>query len=42
MKNKIKTGVSVAPMLFKMPAYEYPKTGEVIGKCTALGKELEG
>ena len=42
MKNKIKIGVSVVPVLFEMPACEYPKTREVIGKCTALGKELEG
>lgn len=42
MKNKIKTGISVASVLFEMLTYEHLKTGEVIGKCTALGKELEG
>lgn len=28
------------PVLFEMPTYEYLKTGEVIGKCMRLGKEV--
>lgn len=33
--NKLK------PVLFEMPNYSYLKTGEVIGKCTTLGKEYK-
>ena len=29
------------PVLFEMPTYEYLRTGEVIGNCMALGKELK-
>ena len=31
--NKLK------PVLFEMPTYSYLRTGEMIGKCTQLGKE---
>lgn len=30
---------TLKPVLFEMPTYEYLKTGEVIGKCAAIGKE---
>lgn len=30
---------TLKPVLFEMPTYEYLKTGEVIGKCMAIGKE---
>ena len=33
---------ALKPVLFEMPTYEYLKTGDVIGKCMALGKEPEG
>lgn len=33
--NKLK------PVLFEMPTYSYLRTGEVIGKCTTLGKKLK-
>ena len=29
---------ALKPVLFEMPTYEYIRTGEVIGKCMALGK----
>lgn len=29
---------ALKPVLFEMPTYEYLKTGDVIGKCKALGK----
>lgn len=29
------------PVLFEMPTYEYLRTGDVIGKCMAFGKEKE-
>ena len=28
------------PVLFEMPTYEYLRTGDVIGKCMSLGKEV--
>ena len=33
--NKLK------PILFEMPGYNYLRTGEVIGKCTTLGREYK-
>ena len=32
--NKLK------PVLFEMPTYSYLRTGEMIGKCTTLGKKF--
>ncbi len=32
---------TLKPVLFEMPTYEYLRTGEVIGNCMSLGKELE-
>ncbi len=32
---------TLKPVLFEMPTYEYLRTGEVIGNCMALGKELK-
>lgn len=29
------------PILFEMPTYSYLTTGEVVAKCTTLGKELK-
>nr|WP_051697545.1 flavin reductase family protein [Prevotella sp. 10(H)] len=29
------------PVLFEMPGYNYLRTGDVIGKCTTLGKEYK-
>lgn len=29
------------PILFEMPTYSYLRTGEVVGKCMTLGKELK-
>ncbi len=29
---------TLKPILFEMPTYEYPKTGDVIGKCMSFGK----
>lgn len=29
------------PVLFEMPTYSYLRTGDVIAKCTSLGKELK-
>lgn len=29
------------PVLFEMPTYEYLRTGDVIGNCMTLGKELK-
>lgn len=29
------------PILFEMPTYSYLRTGEVVAKCMALGKELK-
>lgn len=33
--NKLK------PVLFEMPTYSYLRTGEIIGKCTTLGKQYK-
>ena len=30
---------TLKPVLFEMPAYEYLRTGDVIGKCMSFGKE---
>ncbi len=32
---------TLKPVLFEMPTYEYLRTGEVIGNCMSLGKEME-
>lgn len=32
---------TLKPVLFEMPTYEYLRTGEVIGNCMSLGKELK-
>ena len=29
------------PVLFEMPTYEYLRTGDVIGKCMTLGRDLK-
>lgn len=29
------------PILFEMPTYKYLRTGEVVGDCLKLGKELK-
>ena len=30
---------TLKPVLFEMPAYEYLRTGEVIGKCMSYGNQ---
>ena len=29
------------PVLFEFPTYQYLRTGDIIAKCTSLGKELK-
>ena len=29
------------PVLFEMPTYEYLRTGDVLGKCMTMGKEIK-
>ncbi len=29
------------PVLFEMPAYEYLKTGDMLGKCMSFAKEAK-
>lgn len=38
-KGKINYGV-LKPVLFEMPTYKYLRTGEVIGSCMKIGKEI--
>ncbi len=33
--------LTLKPVLFEMPTYEYLRTGEVIGNCMTFGKELK-
>lgn len=39
-KNKVDYG-KFKPILFEMPGYSYLKTGEVVAKCTKLGREYK-